>query len=101
LGGGWFSPKSILSNNPEGVVIALTKGPIEDNKEAFLEILEGLVKTGLISKVVKEMGISRAVVFEAMDKCKNPTISSLCKIVEAFKVADLKEATQDRRVVSF
>jgi probable addiction module antidote protein len=87
-----YSPTAELANNPEGVVIALAEALIDGDKEAFQEILEGFVKARQISKVVKEMKISRAVIYEAMDKSKNPSLSSLCKIMKAFKEADLKEA---------
>ncbi len=86
-----YSPASELANNPEGVAKAMVEALIEGDKEAFQEILEGYVKARQISKVVKEMKISRAVIYEAMDKKKNPSLSSLCKIMKAFKEADLKE----------
>jgi probable addiction module antidote protein len=86
-----YSPAAELANNAEGVAMAMVEALIEGDKEAFQEILEGYVKARQISKVVKEMKISRAVIYEAMDKKKNPSLSSLCKIMKAFKEADLKE----------
>lgn len=86
-----YSPSTELANNLEGVAAALAEALIEGDKEAFQEILEGFVKARQISKVVKEMKISRAVIYEAMDKTKNPSLSSLCKIMKAFKDADLKD----------
>jgi probable addiction module antidote protein len=86
-----YSPTNDLATSPETVVLALAEALIDGDKEAFQEILEGYVKARQISKVVKEMKISRAVIYEAMDKNKNPSLSSLCKIMKAFKDADLKE----------
>lgn len=86
-----YSPSAELANNPEGVAMALALALIEGDKDAFQEILEGYVKARQISKVVKEMKLSRAVIYEAMDKKKNPSLSSLCKIMKAFKEADLRE----------
>ena len=86
-----YSPSIALANNLEGVAEALVEALVEGDKEAFQEILKGFVKARQISKVVKEMKISRAVIYEAMDKTKNPSLSSLCKIMKAFKDADLKD----------
>ena len=86
-----YSPSAALANNFEDVAGALIEALAEGDKEAFQEILEGFVKARQISKVVKEMKISRAVIYEAMDKTKNPSLSSLCKIMKAFKDADLKD----------
>lgn len=86
-----FSPTQDMASSPEKVVLALAEALIDGDKEAFQEILEGFVKARQISKVVKEMKISRAVIYEAMDKSKNPSLSSLCKIMKAFKEADLRE----------
>jgi probable addiction module antidote protein len=86
-----YSPSAELAVKPERVAMALAEALIEGDKEAFQEILEGYVKARQISKVVKEMKLSRAVIYEAMDKKKNPSLSSLCKIMKAFKDADLKE----------
>lgn len=86
-----YSPTSELANNPDRVGKALANALIDGDKEAFQEILEGFVKARQISKVTKEMKISRAVIYEAIDKSKNPSLSSLCKIMKAFKDADLKE----------
>ena len=86
-----YSPSAELASNPERVAMALAEALIEGDKDAFQEILEGYVKARQISKVVKEMKLSRAVIYEAMDKKKNPSLSSLCKIMKAFKDADLKE----------
>jgi probable addiction module antidote protein len=86
-----YSPSTELANNLESVTQALVEALVEGDKEAFQEILEGFVKARQISKVVKEMKISRAVIYEAMDKTKNPSLSSLCKIMKAFRNADLKE----------
>ena len=86
-----YSPSAELAKSTESVAMALAEALIEGDKEAFQEILEGYVKARQISKVVKEMKLSRAVIYEAMDKKKNPSLSSLCKIMKAFKEADLKE----------
>lgn len=86
-----YSPTSELANNPDRVCKALANALIDGDKEAFQEILEGFVKARQISKVTKEMKISRAVIYEAIDKSKNPSLSSLCKIMKAFKDADLKK----------
>ncbi len=86
------SPSEELAGDPQGVAIALAQSLIDGDKEAFQEILEGYVKARHISKVSKEMKLSRAVIYEAIDKTKNPTLSSLCKIMKAFKDVELAEA---------
>ena len=87
-----YSPSEELANNPQGVAFALAQSLIDGDKEAFQEILEGYVKARQISKVSKEMKLSRAVIYEAIDKTKNPSLSSLCKIMKAFKEVDFKTA---------
>lgn len=83
-----YSPSAYLANNSQGVAAALAQALIDGDKEAFQEILEGFVKARHISKVSKEMKLSRAVIYEAIDKAKNPSLSSLCKIMKAFKEVD-------------
>lgn len=87
-----YSPVYELANNPERVAAGLIEALMDGDKEAFQEILEGFIKAREISKIGKKMKISRAVIYEAMDKKKNPSLSSICKIMKAFKDAELKDA---------
>ena len=86
-----FSPSHELANNPQKVAQALAEAFLDGDKEAFQEILEGYLKAREITKTVKKVKLSRAVVYEAMDKTKNPSLESLCKIMKAFKNADIKK----------
>lgn len=95
LGGGvygeLFSPTEELAN-PHFVAEALVEAFMDGDKEAFQDILAGFLRAREITKTAKEMKISRTVIYEAMDKTKNPSLESLCKIMKAFKEAKIKAA---------
>jgi probable addiction module antidote protein len=87
-----FSPAADMANNPQRVALALSEAFLDGDKEAFQEILEGYLKAREITKTAKKVKLSRAVIYEAMDKTKNPSLESLCKIMKAFKDAEMKNA---------
>ena len=87
-----YSPVEALATNPKGVAEGLVEALMDGDKEAFQEILEGYIRARHIYKTGKDKKVSRSVIYEAMDKKKNPSLASICKIMKAFKDADLKEA---------
>lgn len=87
-----FSPSKELVKNSSLVSEALIEALMDGDKEAFQEILSGYLKAREITKVAKLAGLSRTSIYEAMDTSKNPSLESLCKIMKAFKGAELKAA---------
>jgi probable addiction module antidote protein len=73
--------------NPETVFEGLTQALREGDKEAFQEILEGYVKAKNILNISKVTKLSRATIYEAIDKTKNPSLATICKIMAAFEKA--------------
>lgn len=93
-----FSPAKELAENTELVREALISALMDGDKEAFQEILEGYLKAREISKTARKLKLSRTVIYEAIDKKKNPSLESLCKIMKAFKDVGPKPKKSEIRI---
>jgi probable addiction module antidote protein len=57
--------------------------PADGDKEAVQDILGGLVRTHSITEIAKKSKIRRATIHEAIDKDKNPSLETICKLMKA------------------
>lgn len=78
---------SLLFKNHKEIKKALSEALIDGDKEAFVEILSGYVRTHNILEVCRRTKLSRTVVYGAISKNGNPTLETLCKIMTSFKDA--------------
>jgi len=77
-------PSAIFKNHIE-IKKALSAALMDGDKEAFIEILAGYIRTHNVLKVCQRTKLSRTVVYEAMTQQGNPSLETLCKIMNAFK----------------
>lgn len=77
-------PSAIFKNHKE-IKAALAEALMDGDKDAFVEILEGYIRVHNILEVCRRTGLSRTVVYEAIDKNGNPSLDTLCKIMTSFK----------------
>lgn len=77
-------PSAIFKNH-NTIKEALSEALMDGDKEAFIEILSGYVKVHNILEVCRRTGLSRTVVYEAIDKNGNPSLDTLCKIMISFR----------------
>lgn len=74
-------------NNHSKVKKALAESLLDGDKESFIDILSGYVRTHNILEVCRRTGLSRTVVYEAISEQANPSLETLCKIMTSFKEA--------------
>ncbi len=77
------SPSNWIKNNPETMLVGLAEALREGDKEAVQDILGGLVRTHSITEIAKKSKIRRATIHEAIDKDKNPSLETICKLMKA------------------
>ncbi len=78
---------SLIFKNHKEIKKALSEALIDGDKEAFVEILSGYVRTHNILEVCRRTKLSRTVVYEAISENGNPSLETLCKIMTSFKDA--------------
>jgi probable addiction module antidote protein len=66
---------------------ALAESLLDGDREAFIDILSGYVRTHNVLEVCRRTGLSRTVVYEAISEKANPSLETLCKIMTSFKEA--------------
>ncbi len=79
-------PSAIFKNHKE-IKKALFEALMDGDKEAFIDILSGYVRSHNILEVCRRTGLSRTVVYEAISDNGNPSLDTLCKIMTSFKKA--------------
>src|ERR1019366_8659518 len=77
-------PSAIFKDH-KAIKQALMEALFDGDKEAFVEILSGYVRTHNILEVCRRTGLSRTVVYEAIGEGGNPSLDTLCKIMTSFK----------------
>lgn len=77
------SPSDWIKDNPETMLAGLAEALREGDKEAVQDILGGLVRTHSITEIAKKSKIRRATIHEAIDKDKNPSLETICKLMKA------------------
>ncbi|MFN8943938.1 MAG: DNA-binding protein [Pseudobdellovibrionaceae bacterium] len=78
---------SLIFKNHKKIKTALSEALIDGDKEAFVDILSGYVRSHNILEVCRRTGLSRTVVYEAISEDGNPSLDTLCKIMISFKDA--------------
>lgn len=78
---------SLVFKNHNKVKKALAESLLDGDREAFIDILSGYVRTHNILEVCRRTGLSRTVVYEAISEKANPSLETLCKILTSFKEA--------------
>lgn len=76
---------SFIFKNHKKIKQALAEALTEGDKEAFIDILSGYVRSHNILEVCRRTGLSRTVVYEAISENGNPSLETLCKIMTSFK----------------
>ena len=66
---------------------ALFEAFMDVDKEAFMDILSGYVRSNNILGLCRRMGLSRTMVYEAISDDGNPSVDTLFKIMTSFKKA--------------
>lgn len=79
-------PSKIFKNHKE-IKQALFEAFMDGDKEAFVDILSGYVRSHNILEVCRRTGLSRTVVYEAISDDGNPSLDTLFKIMTSFKKA--------------
>ena len=74
-----------IKDNPKSMFKGLVEAFAEGDKEAVQDILGAIIRTSNITKIAKEAKLSRAVIYEAIDHSKNPSLQTMCKIMRAFQ----------------
>lgn len=78
---------SLIFKNHKEIKQALFEALVDGDKEAFVDILSGYVRSHNILEVCRRTGLSRTVVYEAISENGNPSLDTLCKIMTSFKKA--------------
>lgn len=78
------NPEKLFQNHQE-VRQALAEALLDGDKEAFIDILSGYVKSHNILDVCRRTGLSRTVVYEAIGENANPSLDTLCRIIISFQ----------------
>lgn len=76
---------SLIYRNHKEIKKALLEALMDGDREAFIDILSGYVRTHNILEVCRRTGLSRTVVYEAISDKGNPSLDTLCKIMISFK----------------
>lgn len=76
---------SAIFKNPKEIKKALFEALMDGDREAFIDILSGYVRSHNILEVCRRTGLSRTVVYEAISDSGNPSLDTLCKIMTSFK----------------
>jgi len=76
---------SLIFKNHKEIKKALFEALFDGDKEAFVDVLSGYVKSHNILEVCRRTGLSRTVVYEAISDDGNPSLDTLCKIMTSFK----------------
>ena len=79
-------PSKIFKNHKE-IQKALSEALFDGDKVAFVEILSSYVRAHNILEVCKRTKLSRTVVYEAIGEDGNPSLDTLCKIMNSFQKA--------------
>ncbi len=79
-------PGAIFKNHGE-IKQALFEALLDGDREAFVDILSGYVRSHNILEVCRRTGLSRTVVYEAISENGNPSLDTLCKIMNSFNKA--------------
>lgn len=77
----------VIFKNRKEIKRALTESFMDGDREAFVEILSAYVRVHNILEVCRRTGLSRTVVYEAIDEHGNPSLDTLCRIMTAFNKA--------------
>jgi probable addiction module antidote protein len=78
---------SLIFKKHKEIKQALFEALIDGDREAFVEILSGYVRSHNVLEVCRRTGLSRTVVYEAISDDGNPSLDTLCKIMTSFKKA--------------
>lgn len=78
---------SVIFKNHKQIKQALFEAFMDGDKEAFVDILSGYVRSHNILEVCRRTGLSRTVVYEAISDDGNPSLDTLFKIMTSFKKA--------------
>jgi probable addiction module antidote protein len=78
------SPSEWIKQNGSVMLRGLIEAFADGDKEAFQDILAAMVRSKNITKVAKKAKLSRALIYEAIDHNKNPSLKTMCKIMKAF-----------------
>lgn len=78
---------SVIFKNHKEIKRALFEAFMDGDKEAFVDILSGYVRSHNILEVCRRTGLSRTVVYEAISDDGNPSLDTLFKIMTSFKKA--------------
>ena len=76
-------PSAIFKNH-KSIKAALAEALLDGDRDAFVEILAGYVRTHNVLEVCRRTGLSRTVVYEAIAEHGNPSLDTLCKIMTSF-----------------
>ncbi|MGZ3744423.1 MAG: helix-turn-helix domain-containing transcriptional regulator [Pseudobdellovibrionaceae bacterium] len=78
------SPTQWIKDNPDVMLNGLIEALREGDKEAVQDIIGALVRSKNITEVARKSKISRTLIYEAIDKKKNPTLGTICKLMQSF-----------------
>lgn len=78
---------SVIFQSHSRIKKALAECLIDGDRDSFVEILSGYVRTHNISDVCRRTGLSRTVVYAAISEKGNPSLDTLCKIITSFDEA--------------
>jgi probable addiction module antidote protein len=78
---------SLIFKKHKEIKQALFEALIDGDREAFVDILSGYVRSHNVLEVCRRTGLSRTVVYEAISDDGNPSLDTLCKIMTSFKKA--------------
>jgi probable addiction module antidote protein len=76
---------SAIFKNHKEIGLTLSEALMDEDKEAFVDILSGYVRAHNILEICRRTGLSRTVVYEAISDDGNPSLDTLCKIMISFK----------------
>ncbi len=76
---------SLIFKKHKEINQVLFEALMDGDREAFVDILSGYVRTHNILEVCRRTGLSRTVVYEAISDDGNPSLDTLCKIMTSFK----------------
>ncbi len=78
------SPTQWMKENSDVMLAGLVEALRDGDKEAVQDIMGALIRSQNIAKIAKKSKISRTLIYDAIDKTKNPTLGTICKLMQSF-----------------
>ena len=80
-----FSPAEEIKSDMSLMLTGLSQAFFAGDKEAVQDIIGAIIETQNITQLSMRAGVSRTLIYDAVNREKNPSLETICKIVSSVK----------------